>query len=300
MSEEMPTDADELLIRLVRVARGLEEQRASYGGRVWWAAVHSLLMERSLERGIPKGSHELEELMKRSLEGLRRAGVEATLLAALERTQELVEEQEMVTWDEFGHLLFCRHCGRVSFGERELDCPRCGAHWLTRRRLPPIWFLEPLRPKVALDSLSTMPDLLAQKLEGLSEDQLRQRPAEDEWSLREVLEHLWLAQAVMQERIVRMLEEDDPRFEGVEITTEDQAGWTTVELLQDFRSRRESMLERISDLGYEDWNRPGWHQEFGEITVLIQASYMVKHEGYHLRQLDEVRRAIFDGSAPGL
>lgn len=294
MSERAATESDELLIRMARIARGLEEQRGSYAGRIWRAAIYSQLVDRSLAQGVPKDADDLQEHMRRALEELRKAKADADLIAALERSRELLAENEMVTWDEFGHLLVCRHCGRVTFGEGERDCPRCGAHWITRRPVPPVWFLEPLRPDLALDSLSAMAELLEDKVQGLPEDELRQRPAVDEWSLREVLEHLWLAQGVMQARIVRMLEEENPRFEGVSITTEAQEGWTTDELLDDFRSRRQSLLERISDLDKEEWARPGWHQEFGEITVLIQASYMVKHEGYHLRQLDEVRRTIVD------
>ncbi len=292
MSEQMEPDLEELLIRLARIARGLEEQRASYAGRVWWAAVHSLLLDRSLAQGVPTDVEELQAQMERGLEELHDAGEDAGLIAALERTRELAAREEKVTWAEFGHVLVCRHCGRVTFGEGELDCPRCGAHWLTRRQVRPIWLLKPLPPDVARDSLGSMPGQLAERVRGLSEAELRQRPAEDEWSLREVLEHLWLAQAVMQERILRMLEEEEPRFSGVSITTEDRADWTTDDLMQDFRSKRASLLQRISDIDNAGWNRSGWHDEFGEITVLSQAAYMVRHESYHLRQLAEVRNAL--------
>ena len=38
--------------------------------------------------------------------------------------------------------------------------------------------------------------------------------------------------------------------------------------------------------------RQGQHGEFGEVTVLQQASYFAKHDQSHLPQLDAIRRVL--------
>ena len=37
---------------------------------------------------------------------------------------------------------------------------------------------------------------------------------------------------------------------------------------------------------------PGWHQEFGQITVLRQIAYMANHEQTHLPEIEALRNQI--------
>ncbi len=50
-------------------------------------------------------------------------------------------------------------------------------------------------------------------------------------------------------------------------------------------------MPKKSKVGQIRW-RTGHHDEFGEVTVLQQASYFAKHERSHLPQIAESRRAI--------
>ena len=47
-----------------------------------------------------------------------------------------------------------------------------------------------------------------------------------------------------------------------------------------------------SNVAPEDWWRTGWHEEFGAVTVLQQASYFAKHDHAHLTQIEAARRAL--------
>lgn len=292
MGERADPEREQLIIQIVRIAKALEEQLGSYAGRIWRAAAYSLLIGGVQERDTPRDREVILVEMSRVLGVLREVDLEPELLAALERTRDLVGASEMVGWDEFEQVLVCRHCGAVSMGEPQAACPTCGAGWSTRKAFPPIWFLEPLDPDDALGALGATPSRLRSTVSGLSESSLRERPEPAEWSLREVLEHLWLAQGLMQGRIERMLEEENPEFAGVDVATAAVTEQATDGLLWEFDERRGALLSTLSDLDRKAWRRQGWHDEFGPITVLSQASYMARHEHYHLRQLQDVRRNL--------
>ncbi|MDX1601302.1 MAG: DinB family protein, partial [Anaerolineales bacterium] len=269
-----------------------EEQLGSYAGRMWWAAAYSLLIGEARERGVPRDRGGALAEMDQVLGMLGDVDLDPELLAALERTRTLVGAGKTVGWEEFEHVLVCRHCGALSTGERQTDCPNCGAGWITRNTFQPIWFLEPLEPDDLLVALELTPTRIRSIMDGLAEASLRERPMPEEWSLREVLEHLWLAQGLMQGRIEHMLEEDRPNFAGVDVATAGSANDGTDGLLEEFDDRRSALLSTLSGLDREAWRRQGWHDEFGRITVQSQASYMARHEHYHLRQMREVRRSL--------
>lgn len=292
MGEQAKDDLYAPIVRIVRVARGLEEQLGSYAGRAWWSAAYSQLVRGALEAGIPNGVDSILKEMDGALDSMRQAGADKDLLTALERSRELVERGEKIRWDEFEHVLVCRHCGDATFGERKRPCPNCGAAWITRREFLPIWFLNPLDPPELIDALASTPKALKSAAQGLPEAELRARPQPEEWSLREVFEHLWLAQGLMGDRIDRMLAEESPEFSGVAVATSEAAPETTRALLDDFTARRGAQLAELSELDGTGWERGGRHDEFGDITVQSQASYMARHEGYHLRQVREVRGAL--------
>lgn len=291
MDEGADREGPQLIVQMVRLARALEEQLGSYAGRIWWAAAYSLLIGEAHERGVPRDRDGVVVEMDQVLGMLRDVDLDPELLAALERTRNLVGAGELVGWDEFEHVLVCRHCGAMSTGERQADCPSCGAGWITRKAFQPIWFLEPLDPTDVLETLESTPARMRSIMNGLSEASLRERPVPEEWSLREVLEHLWLAQGLMQGRIERMLKEDSPDFAGVDVATAGSANEATDGLLREFDRRRRALLSTLSDMDRGAWKRQGWHDEFGLINVQSQASYMARHEHYHLRQLREVRRS---------
>lgn len=78
-----------------------------------------------------------------------------------------------------------------------------------------------------LTQLVDQPPALDHLLSGLSEDQIRQRPAPAKWSIFENLAHLSRYQEVFLERMQRITTEDHPTFSRY-VADEDPgfAGWT--------------------------------------------------------------------------
>jgi len=55
-------------------------------------------------------------------------------------------------------------------------------------------------------------------------------------------------------------------------------------VLQQYSSSRQAMVICLSHLVAEDWWRTGQHDEFGQVTLLQQASYFARHERSHFPQ----------------
>jgi hypothetical protein len=118
----------------------------------------------------------------------------------------------------------------------------------------------------------------------LSDDEMRQRLAEGEWSLLEVCCHLRDAVNIGGVRIRRLLEEDNPTFEAggrpaaAESAHQQEDPRAALMALRAFWSGLAYQLEGLSDA---DWERGG-----------AQAERQVQHSAEHLEQMRAMRAAI--------
>jgi hypothetical protein len=131
---------------------------------------------------------------------------------------------------------------------------------------------------------------------GLSDQEMRRRPAEGEWSLLEICCHLRDTASEEAMRIRRMVEEDNPT-----LPLYDQDQWAAERNyaaedperafvgLRAFWNGLAYLLEGLAD---EDWSRPGVHPEAGSVTVQPWAAAEVRHTAEHLEQMRAVREAI--------
>jgi uncharacterized protein (TIGR03083 family) len=138
-------------------------------------------------------------------------------------------------------------------------------------------------------------------LSGLPEQQLAYRLEAGQWSLKELLCHLWRTQQVFEGRIQLMLKENNPEIEVYEPDGDEQfermAARSSAELLAGFLSERQSFLKRLEALETASWERPGRHPEFPYYDVRFQLEYMAHHEAHHIYQMFQRRAAL--APAPG-
>jgi len=131
----------------------------------------------------------------------------------------------------------------------------------------------------ALELMAAMPAILHGLLTTLPEEQLAVRPAEEAWSVREIMEHMLRVETeVLPARIRRMaaLEEEQVASSGQTSTAAQLAGWTTA---------REHNLQFLRELTPDALDRTWEHPKFGTISVrqhVVEWSY---HDLDHLRQL---------------
>jgi len=63
------------------------------------------------------------------------------------------------------------------------------------------------------------------------------------------------------------------------------------QIFQQLKASRFELLKRLQTMPMESWWRTGEHEEFGQVTILQQASYFAKHERSHLLQVRQIRAA---------
>lgn len=131
---------------------------------------------------------------------------------------------------------------------------------------------------------------------GLTESQLSTRQEAGQWSLKELLCHLWRVQQVFEHRIEALLKQDNPAIAVYEpdgdAEFERMAARPVTELLTGFLTDRQRLLKRLESLSSQDWDRRGVHPEFPFYDLRFQIEYMVHHEAHHIYQMYQRRAAL--------
>ncbi|MFQ5812966.1 MAG: DinB family protein [Anaerolineae bacterium] len=290
---ELNAKSYEHLIRLVRVARGLEAGGYYNAAKLFWAMAFSEELRASNEQGVPLEADDLDREMRIAIDTLGAAGVKPELIAALQYGRQAAREDRTIPWTEIPQVYVCRTCGEIALGQAPQRCPTCGARALTFREFLPVYYLEPLSPPQVMAALVSGPDEVEDTIKDLSEEQMTQPPRPGEWAIRGVLWHLFMAQSVFAGRVEKMLAEDDPSLEGIAVwAIEGEESLSARGILARYRDSRMATVEQLKAMSPGDWWRTARHEEFVQFTILQQASYFAKHERSHLPQIAAVRQAI--------
>ncbi len=134
----------------------------------------------------------------------------------------------------------------------------------------------------------------------LAEEELRWRPQEGEWSLKEVVCHLRDSAERLGERLQRVATEDNPflpAFDENALVHElnYQEALLPVVLMR-YSEHRQVTLDLLRSLSATAWVRQGTHQERGPQTFREIAETMTNHEVDHLEQMRKLRREALAAS----
>jgi hypothetical protein len=119
------------------------------------------------------------------------------------------------------------------------------------------------------------------------------RPEPAEWSVAELLGHLWDAEITYSFRARSILAQDTPQLAGY-----DQDAWATLtrpvfaELLDAFTALRTANLALIRHTPEVMWERFGVHEERGPTSFRLLTETTAGHDRAHLRQLEQTIMAI--------
>jgi hypothetical protein len=122
---------------------------------------------------------------------------------------------------------------------------------------------------------------------------LDRRPAPGEWSVSELLGHLWDAEIAYAFRARAILAQDQPRLLGF-----DQDAWAALpkppfaELLAAFNALRSAGLALAHGTPRPMWERLGIHEERGPTSFRLLTETVAGHDRAHLRQLDQTVAAV--------
>ncbi|GAB3997238.1 hypothetical protein GCM10028807_41910 [Spirosoma daeguense] len=136
-----------------------------------------------------------------------------------------------------------------------------------------------------LTRLAEQPHALNHLLFNLSEDQIRQRPQPDKWSIFENLAHLGRYQEVFTDRLQRIIANETPSFSRY-VADEDPgfADWTQLSfptLVDRMHLERATLNAFLSILHEEQLMCVGLHPAFGPMTVEGWTEFFLLHEAHH-------------------
>jgi len=141
--------------------------------------------------------------------------------------------------------------------------------------------------------VKTLPDRIAAEIEGLSEEALRWRPADGAWSLKEVCGHLRDDSEVWWRRLSMMVKEAYPVLPSYDqealVREHAYQDADIAAVLGDFKRFRLDMVENLSTLTRDSWERTGQHPDWGRLTIRQGMEMMVRHTEEHLDQVRELR-----------
>jgi len=153
-----------------------------------------------------------------------------------------------------------------------------------------------MKPDEITTYLRNYPNEIEALVANLTDDQFRSRPAEDAWSIIELLCHLRDSAQEDGIRIRRLIEEDNPT-----LVPFDQEEWARDRRYHDDDPRKTLTALRaywnglayyIESIPAHAWQRSGHHPEFGPRTVATQAQQTLDHAAEHLAQIRGVVETV--------
>jgi hypothetical protein len=144
-----------------------------------------------------------------------------------------------------------------------------------------------------IEALKSLPVKLEDEIDGLSDAVLRYRPAEGEYSIKEIIGHLRDLSEVWHKRLYVITSLTDPRwppFDG-EASVHDnnyQEGDVN-QLIASIKGSRDKTAELLAH--QVDWTRLGQHPELGRRSLKQWAEFVVAHDKEHLAAIKTLKEA---------
>jgi DinB superfamily len=145
-----------------------------------------------------------------------------------------------------------------------------------------------------LDLLEATPAILRGLMTEISEEDARWKPADDRFSIAEVLSHLSHSEGhCYRARLDRFLTEEMPEFEpdDAQMHLELYKNADPEEEFGHFEDQRQTTIELLRGLPPEAGERKATHKAAGEISLSQMLHEWALHDIGHIRQIAELVRA---------
>ena len=144
-----------------------------------------------------------------------------------------------------------------------------------------------------IETLKQMPEAVEAEVHGLSDAVLRYRPAEGEWSIKEIAGHLRDASEAWHKRLYAVWSLTDPILPGWDRSlTYPDRNYQEANLDAVLTNMREWRLKTVDLLSQAvDWTRLGQHLEQGRRSLRQWAEFMISHEEEHLASIRALKEA---------
>ncbi|MBS1576200.1 MAG: DinB family protein [Bacteroidetes bacterium] len=123
-------------------------------------------------------------------------------------------------------------------------------------------------------------------IEGLTDEQVRQKIIAGKWSIFENIVHLQTYQHVFIYRVKEILKGVNPQFDRYSAENDPyfsiNCNKSTREAMQDLLSQRKDMAMEINNISDEDLLKSGTHPVFGQMKLHQWLNFFLLHEAHHL------------------
>lgn len=141
-----------------------------------------------------------------------------------------------------------------------------------------------------LSALDANPAVLSHLLQDLGPDDARwdKRPDPDRFTLREMVAHLADWEPINILRLTRMRDEENPFIpdidEGERAIQNNYAASDPIASVRQYVEGRNAVVALLRELPDGAWERIAMREFLGEMTIGEQATLILAHDGYHLKQ----------------
>jgi hypothetical protein len=145
-----------------------------------------------------------------------------------------------------------------------------------------------------LELLDSTPKILRGLMSDLTEEDARWKPAEDRFSIAEVLAHLSHSEGhCYRMRLDRFLSEERPEFEpdDAQMYLDLYRDADPQDAFDHFEAQRKNNVDYLRELPASAGDRKAIHKEYGEITLAQMLHEWALHDLGHTRQIAELVRA---------
>lgn len=152
----------------------------------------------------------------------------------------------------------------------------------------------------------TAHQVVVDSIDGITEEEARQVPAPDEWTVAQLLAHIAEIQYFWIEKAVLITQEDDPNITRSDVENDRRAaavaghaGDALDDLIRELATANESAIATTGTIAQEDLSTLGHRGEDNPITVEGVIQYLASHMELHAVQITTSRRLISEASNPG-
>ena len=152
----------------------------------------------------------------------------------------------------------------------------------------------------------TAHQVVVDSIDGITEEEARQVPAPDEWTVAQLLAHIAEIQYFWIEKAVLITQEDDPNITRSDVENDRRAAAVANhaddaldDLVRELATANESAIATTGAIAPEDLSTLGHRGEDNPITVEAVIQYLASHMELHAVQITTSRRLISEASNPG-
>jgi rubrerythrin len=212
------------------------------------------------------------------------------------RAQHAISENRDLRADELADIYVCSTCGNLREGQLAGACPNCGSVPEAHKAFRAIEGMGMLGPHALMAFLEHSEEGLRKLFHDVDEDLLVRRQSDDSPSLKELLGHLADIDAVFRERAWLLLETDRPELPPAHPPRLNAASAYRSQpidtILEAFHASRRQTLNLLRGLTSAAWHRLGHHELYGDINLLHQGNWVVKHEHTHMIEMAQLRHDL--------